>query len=480
MTQNFNLFADRVLLNTEELDGYQIGPASLSIQGNHITAAKPMTREAWENTAPSLDITAIDLGDQLVTPAFINGHTHLSMVMFRGLDNSGMAMARNVVEDLYFKVESQLSSEDIYAFSRVGAYENLLHGVGTVWDHYYSGVAVADAIYDAGLTGVVAPTLQDVGGPGVASLEPQWRATLAIHENTKYEKHGITAAWGPHATDTVSDALWKRIAAASQEYDIPIHAHVAQSVEEYTFNMEQHQRSPVERLQHLGVLAQAQHMLLVHGIYINLEDLKRLDPKQHTLGFCPYSQLQYAFPANILAWAEAEMPWLLATDCAASNDSMNVQKEMRFVHGMRVAGATWASAYETFRQSGTPAHAKNIQKVRTQSFHKTEAIADTRFLLSRVWSVPGRMHNKLQVGSLAPGHRANLVVWDPDHPSMWPCIDPLRTLALADSTPAITGMMINGAWIGERDNFAHSLRHNDGYRKALQEPNQRLQVLIKN
>lgn len=145
---------------------------------------------------------------------------------------------------------------------------------------------------------------------------------------------------------------------------------------------------------------------------------------------------------------------------------------------MRVAGATWASAYETFRNSGTHADAKNIQEVRTRSFHNTEGIANSQFLLSRVWAVPGRMHKKLQVGTLSPGQRANLVIWDPEHPSMWPCIDPLRAIALGDSTPAIEGMMVNGAWIGERGDFARSLRNSEGYREALQEANLRLKALL--
>ena len=233
------------------------------------------------------------------------------------------------------------------------------------------------------------------------------------------------------------------------------------------------------RLQHLDVLEQSPHSLLVHGIYINQADFAHLKPGRHTLGFCPYSQAQYAFPANVIRWTEQEIPWIVATDCAACNDSMNVQKEMRFVHGMRVMGSTWAPEYQTFYETGDLSDAKQLQDHRTRSFHATQAFASPEFLLSLVWSNPGRMHPKLKVGSLESGYLANFVIWDPMHPSMWPSMDPLRLLALSDTTPAIQGMMVNGQWIGERGDFARSIRESDAYQDAVQDANQRLKELQK-
>ncbi|TNE50560.1 MAG: hypothetical protein EP343_07690 [Deltaproteobacteria bacterium] len=479
MAHTRSFFADRVVLTDPATQRLQLQPGCLEVNGATISFAQAMTRDEWKSRCDEQPETqALDLGDVLVTPAFINAHTHLAMVVFRGLD-AGAAMARNVVEDLYFTVESQLSNEDVRAFARLGAFENLLHGVGTVWEHYYGGTALADALVDAGLTGVVAPTLQDVAGPGVNALDSQWDATLAIHESEAYAQSGVLAAWGPHATDTVSNELWQRIGRAANEHNLPVHVHVAQSIEEYTFSMETHNLSPVARLQHLDVLEQSPHSLLVHGIYINQDDFAHLKSGRQTLGFCPYSQAQYAFPANVLRWTEADIPWLVATDCAACNDSMNVQKEMRFVHGMRVTGSTWAPEYQTFFASGKLSDATRLQEHRTRSFHATERFANPEFLLSLVWSNPGRMHPAMKVGHLQADYLANFVIWDPMHPSMWPSMDPLRLLALSDTTPAIQGMMVNGQWIGERGDFARSVRESDAYQDALQEANERLTALQK-
>ena len=166
------------------------------------------------------------------------------MSAFRGL-SSAVQQEGNAVEDVYFQLESQLD-EDIRAFTRVGAYESLLQGVGFVWEHYYGGTALADGIYDAGLEGVVAPTLQDVHGPGTAILQAQLAATEALR-SADYASKGIFAAIGPHATDSVSNTLWRDIVSLAQSTELPLHFHLAQSWEEAS-EPNQHRQSTVERL----------------------------------------------------------------------------------------------------------------------------------------------------------------------------------------------------------------------------------------
>ena len=100
--------------------------------------------------------------------------------------------------------------------------------------------------------------------PFISGVDGQWLLeeardrkikTLALDADTRAAEGGIVAALGPHATDTVSPALWSRIAEISQARDLPIHVHVAQSVEEQERSFEHHGCSPIERLDRLGVLA---------------------------------------------------------------------------------------------------------------------------------------------------------------------------------------------------------------------------------
>lgn len=455
-----------------------VTPAAIAIRGQTIDEVRQDVALAKAD-ADAAHEPWRDLGDGLISPAFINAHTHLPMACFRGLGVEE-ATEHNVIEDLFFAVESRMTAADIRAFARMGAYESLLQGVGLVWEHYYGGLELAWALVDVGLAGVVAPTLQDCLGPGQHMCTAQYEATLQIaSDTTRFASAGVFAALGPHATDTVSPELWSRIAKDAHTYNLPIHAHVAQSLEEFERCMERHQCTPVELLSKTGALdtQRVSSFLLVHAIFMTRQDLTLLDPAHHTLGFCPYSQLIFSFPAHVPSWDEAGIPWIVATDCAASNDSMNVQKEMRFASGVRHVESSYSHEYMEFLDSGSVKSAYAAQEKRTRLFHLRDHFVDETFLLDRVWRIPGAMHPSFKAGVIAPGYLANLTHWNPSHPSMWPGTQPLRSLAMADTSQAIEQMMVAGRWIGEAGDFHQSITRSDAYKDAVCEASMRFEQL---
>jgi 5-methylthioadenosine/S-adenosylhomocysteine deaminase len=384
----------------------------------------------------------------------------------------------NVVEDLFFRLEQGLGPDDIRAFARLGAYENLLSGVGLVWDHYYGGLATAEALRDTGLAGVVAPTLQDLDGPGSDNWESELDATARLAEDESFAAAGVFAALGPHATDTVSKSLWQKACELATHHSLPIHAHVAQSFEEYERSWKQNQRSPIAELGRTGVLAEAPRLLMVHALFVSDRDLTELDPQKHVLGFCPSSQQRFGFPADLPRWQRAGIPWVLGTDCAPCNDSMNVQKELRLAAGMQSLRITHSHAYGAFRTNGTLEDAARVDARRRELAAASEATESALELLASVWSVPGSLHPGVRCGALRSGNLANLVVYDPGHPAFWPATDPLRTLAYCDTSGAIEWMLVAGRPIGERGRFHESIVASDSYRAALEEATGRLQALL--
>ncbi len=448
----------------------RVSAARLSIAGSRISSVI----EPPPVDGPPADF---DLRGRLIAPAFINGHTHLAMSALRGIEGAA-AVRGNVIEDVYFALESELTPADIRAFTRLGAYESVLSGVGCVWDHYYSGRAVADGLADVGLAGVVAPTLQDGAGPGAGSWERALADTVDLAGDDTFAERGVSAALGPHATDTVSDALWEHAVALAHAHELPVHAHLAQSWGEYRRSTERFGCSPLARLHRLGVLDQGQ-ALLVHALFTSAADLALLDPARHVLGYCPFSQLQFGFAADAGSWTAAGVPWLVASDCAASNDSMDVQKELRFCAGLRTLPTSFSSAAAALRITGSARSAAQLEDARIECIDGRAELAEPAFLLSRVWSVPGRLHPRCPAGELASGALANLLVLDPAHPAVWPLADPLRALAYASIAPAIDGLLVAGRWIGERGRFHASIIGDGAYREALAEATDRRARLLR-
>lgn len=477
---------DRALLVSQrvalpEQDGLVLGAAGVLVEGGRIAAVWPL--EAEPHGADALAVRAgarlLDFGDRLITPAFVNPHTHLSLCALRavGLEQ---ATPGNMVERFFYRVEASMTAADIRAFARVGAYESLIHGVGLVWDHYYAAGAVADAAVDAGLSAVIAPTLQDVDGPGAEGWEEALELTAALATDRRRRSMGIFAAVGPHATDTVSAGLWAKALEVAKTHQLPIHAHLAQSVEEVRRAHQRHGCSPTEWLDRLGVLENAPSGVWAHGIFCSRGDLERLGQGSNHLIYCPYSQLLFGFPARISAWKAAGVEWAVATDCAASNDSMNVQKELRYVEGQRTAGTAFTPAYERFLETGRLEEAEAVWS-RREAFHRSfdgSELDRAQSLLSRVWRIPGQLHPGFVAGEITPGALANLLVWDTHHPSMWPGHAPFRTLSMGDTTQAIHAMFVMGREVGRAGSFHASLVESDGYRDAVGEASDRLGRLL--
>jgi 5-methylthioadenosine/S-adenosylhomocysteine deaminase len=405
-------------------------PGQIHLQGPLIGDITFDPKEVWSSKEGFWD-----LGDRPVTPAWINPHTHIAMGFFRHFSPPKGTLS-NMIRELFFTLESSLTSDDVRAFARIGAMENILQGVGLVWDHYYFGKALAQACRDTGLSAVIAPTLQDLSGPGKDSWE---EALLTTHELTSpaWTRDGIYSALGPHATDTVSGRLMGEILGIAQKDNLPIHMHLAQTKEEVAYH------DPTAWLESLGFWEMDQPSLLVHGIYLKSFSRKLWRDPKKVLCFCPFSQMIFERKlAPVKRWEKARIPWCVGTDSVASNDSMNVQKELRFVGGI------------------FPEEAK-----------------DPGFLLDRVWGIPGGIHPGFRAGVIEKGALGNLLIWDPDHPSLWPG-EVLRSWAMTDSAEAIWGMVLRGQVLGVGPGWKENYMEKVGYREMVKEAKGRLKGLV--
>jgi len=431
-----------------------------------------------------------DQGDRPITPAFVNAHTHLALAFLRGPEVARGARG-NLVEDLFYVRERALFPEDVRAFVRMGAYESLLAGVGLVWDHYYFGDAVADGLRDTGLAGVVAPTLQDLAGPGAERTDAALATTEALAGRRELESRGIFAALGPHATDTVSGGTWRTAVDLARKLRLPIHAHLAQSAEEVARVEAREGAGPVPWLVRLGVLEEAPASVFAHGLFLRASDLELLKEAgasrgrlRHLLVHCPSAQAVFAFPAGIRRWAARRLPFAVATDSAAGNDSMSLQKELRLVAAARTVDLTAGPAYEAFFRGGTTADAQGalaaVEHARAARHRdpETAALGAPARLLERVFDLPGAAHPGFQAGTLSPGALASFIVWDHQHPSFWPASDLDRCLAYGDTTGAIHRMVVAGREVGRPGEVAQAVRASDAYREARREADDRLAALL--
>lgn len=438
------LDADRAIL--PDGDDLRVCPARVTIDGAMITHVEPLPQGPAPAGADRL------AAPWVLAPAFVDAHTHLALHALRGAASTA-ASAGNLVEDVFFQVERAMTPDDIRALSRVGALEALLAGTAVVHDHYYAADAVLDASHDVGLAAIVAPALQDLDGPGMHDHDAVLALTAALDARPELAARGSGVMVGPHATDTVSTALLRRIVDLATARDLPIHLHVAQSLDEVA-RAAHHGTTPLGRLAADGLLDAGPRWQLVHGLFLTDGDLARLDPSRHALVACPRAWARFGFPAPVHRWRDAGVPILAGSDAAASNDAFGVQGELAPLAALWTADTAATAAHDAWRHNAGPAHAASAWDHR-RARHAARPRAAALFRAAT--DLPGHIHPRLQSGRIAAGHLAHLALWDTSHPALWPGDDPVSGLVFGRPAGALHHLMVAGRWVGERGHFAASV-----------------------
>ncbi len=472
------LITSQRVVTSDERGALVVRPAAIFIEGPRIVRVEPL--EAGR-AAPATEtaFTRHDFGDRIVAPAYVNAHTHLALCALRGV-TTAMARRGNVVSDVFFRFESLLTEGDVRAFTRLGAYECLLAGTGEVWDHYYFGEAVAAALSDVGLGGVVAPTLQDLSGPGHARWESELDATERLAAREDLAERGIFAALGPHATDTVSASLFARVGEVARRLELPVHMHVAQSFEEVDTIFAREKATPLEYVARSGAL-DGTRALLAHGVFASRSDLALLDASRHRFAVCPFSQVQFAFPSPVEELSRAGLSFVVGTDCVASNDSMSLSKELAVLAGLSALRAASSPQAERHLASGSLESARALNEERKVRLSSWTEETGAEQMLSHAFGDRGRLgaqRGLFGAGVIAPGALAHIAVYDTEHPCLWPADDPLRALAYADVGPALHSLFVAGRVVGRVGALATSLVESAEYRETVREATRRRALLL--
>lgn len=457
-------------------------PIALLIENNRIAQVFKVSEKNYYGDCQKLrqrwNTHWTDLGDTFLTPTWVNSHTHLAMSFFRALPMPKVKNKKNVIEDFYFKLENKLTPEDVFTFTKMGIVESLLHGVGCVSDHYYHGLAIAEACWDLEFPALVAPTLQDLYGPGCRWLKQQIVATETIVRRA--QKSGaeyVQAAWGPHATDSVSPKLWGEIYERAQTLELPLHFHLAQTAQEFERIQKREKKSPVEFLAKQKIWSLANPKLCAHGIYLSRKDFSYLKSGNALLMACPLSQTIFQFPASYELWTKNKVPWSVATDCVASQDSLNPLHDLRFLQAQRALEVSNSKEYGDFSKKFKKGDLIKVTRRLEEARKKKSSVLND---FTKISSVPARFMGESfkAMGTLKKGGWANIIAWDTQHPTLWPASDPLAAIAFTQSSAAIANVMIMGEWRGEFGHYAESLLEKMNYSKILDECEKKLRRLL--
>ena len=375
---------------TMDADRRVIENGFIAVRGDTIVALGPNAAMAYPKGLTAKQ--TIDAKGKLILPGFINGHTHVPMVLMRGLIDD--VTLDDWLRKYIFPAEARNVTEDYVRWgTRLAMAEMIRSGTTTFADMYYFEDAVADETKAAGLRGFLGETWIDFPAP-----DNKNDAAMAAYTEKFLKKWQgdplIHAAVAPHSIYTCSEKTLRDAAALARKYNAPILIHVAEMRKELMDSLSQHGATPVQYLERIGFLGP--DVVAAHCIWMDYTDMKILADHQVGCVNNPSSNMMLASGvAPVVDERAAGMRVGLGTDGpAGSNNDLNMMEEMDLA----------AKLQKTARVDPRALGAKGALEMAT--------IEGARAL-----------HMEKEIGSLEAGKKADLVVLNLNVPNAVPMYD---------------------------------------------------------
>ena len=299
-----------------------IDDGALLIQGDRIAAIGSTA----ELTARFPHTERWDAGGQLVMPAAICAHTHFYGAFARGMAIPGEPAANfpQILERLWWRLDKALTLEDVRYSALVCLVDAVKHGTTTLIDHHASPNAIdgsldviAEAAQQAGVRVSLCYEVTDRDGPD--------RAQAGIAENVRFAKSLrarpnplLAAAFGLHASLTLSDETLADCVAANRDLSMGFHVHVAEDIADQEDSLRKSGKRVVHRLRDAGILGPK--TLACHCVHVDDGEIAALAETATWVTHQPRSNMN-----NAVGVAQVEKMLRAGVNVALGNDGFSNQ-----------------------------------------------------------------------------------------------------------------------------------------------------------
>ncbi|KUO49777.1 MAG: hydroxydechloroatrazine ethylaminohydrolase [Desulfitibacter sp. BRH_c19] len=288
----------------------------------------------------------INGSSSFVYPGLINTHHHLYQTFTRNLPQVQNMELFDWLVTLY-EIWRKLNNDIIYYSSLVGMGELLKYGCTTCFDHHYvfpkkKSDQFIDMQFDAAeklgirfhaSRGSMSRGKSDGGLPpddlvqGVAEiLDDCNRLIEKYHNPDNFSMQQVVIA--PCSPFSVTSDLMKDAAKLAREKGVRLHTHLAETMDENNYCLDNFNMRPLDYMESLGWLGE--DVWFAHGIHFSDEEIRKLAETQTGVAHCPVSNQKLASGvAKVPLMLEMGVPLGLAVDGSASNDCSNLLAEIR-------------------------------------------------------------------------------------------------------------------------------------------------------
>jgi 5-methylthioadenosine/S-adenosylhomocysteine deaminase len=347
----------------------------------------------------------------LIMPGLINTHTHAAMSCFRGLADDLPLM--DWLTQHIFPREAQLTKEIVYQSTLLSICEMIKSGTTTFNDMYLFTKEVARAAEEAGMRAWLGEAFFDFPSPNYGELEHGFAYVEELFsQHAGSELISITV--NPHAVYTCSPGLLQRSAALAKEKNALLHLHLAETKSEVSGCVEHYGCTPVRHLENLGLLHE--RVVAAHCVMLNGEDIELLARRKVKVAHCPESNMKLASGIAPVQQMLAKGVMVgLGTDGSASNNDVDMFGEM----------STTAKLHKVCDLDPTAMSAATVLQAATMGG-------------------AALLGAEQEIGSLAVGKKADIIMLDMNQPHLCPVYNPVSHLVYAAKGSDVLHSVING------------------------------------
>jgi len=355
----------------------------------------------------------LDATGHVVTPGLINTHHHLFQTLTRAVPAGQDALLFGWLKTLY-PIWARMTPDDFRLAAQVGLAELALSGCTLSSDHQYmfpNGSSLADSIEGATRIGIRFHATrgsmsigESAGGlPPDALVEAEdaiLKDCIDMVDRFHDPDDGamIQIGLAPCSPFSVSRELMRDTAVLAREKGVRLHTHLAENTEDIAYSEAQFGCRPGQYAEDLGWTGD--DVWHAHCVKLDPTEIDLFARTKTGVAHCPCSNCRLGSGiAPIRAMRDAGVPVALGVDGSASNDAAHLLAEARQAMLLqRVANGADAMAAREALEIATLGGA----------------------------AVLGR-HD---LGAIAPGKRADFVLWDTRNIPMSGAWDPVAALVL--------------------------------------------------
>lgn len=373
--------------------------ANIHVSGDKISA---ITRGEVEGS------NVIDGHGKFATPGLVNAHTHASMTLLRSYSDD-KALMDWLNKDIW-PIEAKMTHKDIYWGAALAAVEMIKSGTTAFADMYGPNMEeVAKVVDESGLRGSLSRGLI-----GIFDGDEKLATNVELYKNFHGAANGrITVMFGPHAIYTCPPDYLRKVATAAEKLGAEIHMHMNETQDEINDCLKNYGKRPFEVVNETGLLDLG--MLAAHCVWLSDEEIEIIKAKKIRVAHNPGSNMKLASGIAPVTKLLAEgVTVALGTDGASSNNNLDMLEEVRL--------AALLAKVESMNPLSVPA---------AQALQMATEFGATALGLQNV-------------GRLAEGYKADIVLWDMSGVEWQPNYNPVSLLVYSANASSADTVIVDG------------------------------------